>query len=213
MLTSSVETFRRPEHAVLLREFGRALPLGAELLPLALAGFQFLVRLDFAGQLGGPGGSVADFAGLPLRLARQGGVDVRGGRDDVGVGGWYGGRRAGRAWGTISLAFLGIVGGGLDVLGGERFGGGVVLEGDDVDGFARGTGDGCDPRRVEGFVAGHPSRHHGVVDGEGCFRGSFFDRAGGRDGFSVASLIGGVLFLGPFLLHGRRGRLPGRRWC
>lgn len=48
---------------------------------------------------------------------------------------WYG-RRTWRAWGTISLALLGIVRGWLDVLGGKSFGGGVIFEGDDIDRLA-----------------------------------------------------------------------------
>lgn len=98
-------------------------------------------------------------------------------------------------------------------MGGEGFVGGVVLEGDDVDGFAGGACDGCYSCGIEGFVAGDPFGEHVVVDGEGCFGRRFLDRAGRRYWFSVAGLIGRVVLLGPFLPHWWRGRLLERCWC
>lgn len=112
--TSCIHTFRRPEHAIFLRKLGK-LTLGTEFLPLALPSFELLVCLDFTWQLCGTCGSIANFAWFLLRLACQIRVDVCSSGDDAGVVGY--GRRTWRAWGTISLALLGIVCGWLDVLG------------------------------------------------------------------------------------------------
>ena len=127
--TSCIYTVWRSEHAIFPWELSK-LTLGAELLPLVLASFELLVCLDFAWHLCGTGRSVTDFAWFFLRLACQIRVDICSSGDDVGIDGY--GRRTWRAWGTISLALLGIVCSWLDVLGRKGFRGGVVLESDDI---------------------------------------------------------------------------------
>lgn len=204
--TSPVDSLRRPEHALLLAGPAQ-LGFARKVLPLGLAFLQFTSRLDLPRHLRRPGGPVADLAGFLAGLAGQGRVDVGRGGDDARVGRGGGrGLRGWRAWGSISLALARVTAGdGLEVFGGQGLRGPVGLEGDDVDGVARGAGDGGDAGRVEGVVARDPARQHGVIDREGHRRGGLVGRGGLRGGLAVAGLVGGVLLLGP-LLRGRRRR-------
>lgn len=76
--TSCVHPFWSAEHAFLFACFPK-LGLAGEILPFGLAGFEFLVGLDFARQLGGPSRPVAHFAGVLASLVGKGRVDISGG--------------------------------------------------------------------------------------------------------------------------------------
>lgn len=211
-LTSAVDPVGRPKHAILLGHLGH-LPLGREILPLALAGLELLVRLDLARHLGRPGRPIADAAGLASRLIGQGRVDVGRGRDDarVGRGRCGGGGGRGRVVGrrSIGLAFLGIVVVAVvvrdrpQVLGRQRLGRAVALERDHVHGRRGRAGDGGDAGRVEGVIARQPLGQYRIVDDVGRRR-----RRGLLDGAlrarrsAVAGLVGRMVLARPFLLGG-----------
>jgi hypothetical protein len=210
--TSSIDSIRSAKHTLLFRHLAQ-FPLGAKVLPLALAGLELLAGLDLAGQLGRPRRPIADLAGLLSRLAGQGRVDVGRRRDDVriGGGGWKKGwhHRARRA---VGLAFFAAFSRhGFDVFGREGLGCGVAFEGHDVDGFAGGAGDGGDSGWVEGAISRLPSCQDGVVDLEGdlglgflaCWLGFVL---------AVAGLVGRVVLFRPLFCHRLWRGLWGRDW-
>ena len=78
---------------------------------------------------------------------------------------------------------------------GEGFCGGIIFEGDDVDGFAGRAGDGRYPRRVESFIASDPFSEHGVIDSECSFAWRFLYRTLRCSRLAITGLICWMVFL------------------